>query len=72
MLTDDIGLIIGTILVLSFGIGITLGVPYLINRYAQEADLPVDRARVIRWVRVLGSIVVVVTLMELVLMWSIK
>jgi hypothetical protein len=63
---NDTGLIIGTSMVLLFGLFVAIGLPMLIKRQTSN-DLPFDRAVAIRWMRILGWILTVVSAAQLVI-----
>jgi hypothetical protein len=68
MITGDPGLFIGTAIILVLGLGVALLLPILIEKQGSVAELPVDRARLIRWIRILGSIVIGITIVEMIVM----
>jgi hypothetical protein len=63
---NDTGLIIGTSIVMVFGLFVAIGLPMLINRQASN-DLPFERSVAIRWMRILGWILTVVSAAQLVI-----
>jgi hypothetical protein len=65
-LYQDTGLIIGTSIVLLFGLFVAIGLPMLINRQS-TSDLPFERAVAIKWMRILGWILTVVSAAQLVI-----
>ena len=53
-------------MVLLFGLFIAIGLPMLINRQA-TSDLPFERAAAIKWMRILGWTLTVVSAAQLVI-----
>jgi hypothetical protein len=64
---NDTGLIIGTALVCFFGLCIAVVLPMLVTKQASNDDLPFDRAAIVRWMRILGWTLVVLSGGQLIL-----
>ena len=66
-MSDDLGSIIGTLIIVLFGAVIAFAVPALILKHGDPEELAKEELPVGKWLRILGSIVMIVGIIQVVL-----